>query len=149
MHPNGVSNMKLPKSEKDFEELMKGIKWNRIIPPLVSVEPKVLIPAQILFVVSAFRCLFPNRYTNNAVFHDSPLSSIFLTRFFATFSEVAYIYLFAYLIRLLNFNQVIWVNFLSWLMVFQVVISQFFVWCAILTGRLKLYFYEDTRFRRQ
>jgi len=43
MHPNGVSNMKLPKSEKDFEELMKGIKWNRIIPPLVSVLQPVII----------------------------------------------------------------------------------------------------------
>ena len=42
MHPDGVSNMKLPKSEKDFEELLKGIKWNRIIPPLVSVlQPKI------------------------------------------------------------------------------------------------------------
>jgi len=43
MHPNGVSNMKLPKSEKDFEELMKGIKWNRIIPPLVSVLQPVIL----------------------------------------------------------------------------------------------------------
>jgi len=43
MHPDGVSNMKLPKSEKDFEELMKGIKWNRIIPPLVSVLQPVIL----------------------------------------------------------------------------------------------------------
>jgi len=43
MHPNGVSNMKMPKSEKDFEELLKGIKWNRIIPPLVSVLQPVII----------------------------------------------------------------------------------------------------------
>ena len=43
MHPNGVSDMKFPKSEKDFEELMKGIKWNRIIPPLVSVLQPVII----------------------------------------------------------------------------------------------------------
>ena len=35
--------MKFPKSEKDFEELMKGIKWNRIIPPLVSVLQPVII----------------------------------------------------------------------------------------------------------
>jgi len=35
--------MKLPKSEKDFEELMKGIKWNRIIPPLVSVLQPVIL----------------------------------------------------------------------------------------------------------
>lgn len=43
MHPNGVSDMKLPKSEKDFEELLKGIKWNRIIPPMVSVLQPVII----------------------------------------------------------------------------------------------------------
>jgi len=35
--------MKFPESEKDFEELMKGIKWNRIIPPLVSVLQPVII----------------------------------------------------------------------------------------------------------
>ena len=43
MHPYGVSSMKLPESEKDFEELMNGIKWNRIIPPLVSVLQPVII----------------------------------------------------------------------------------------------------------
>ncbi len=35
--------MKFPKSEKDFEKLMEGIKWNRIIPPLVSVLQPVII----------------------------------------------------------------------------------------------------------
>jgi len=35
--------MKLPESQKDFEELMKGIKWNRIIPPMVSVLQPVII----------------------------------------------------------------------------------------------------------
>jgi len=35
--------MKLPKSQKDFEELMKGIKWNRIIPPAVAVLQPVII----------------------------------------------------------------------------------------------------------
>ena len=35
--------MKFPESEKDFEELMKGIKWNRVIPPLVSVLQPVII----------------------------------------------------------------------------------------------------------
>jgi len=42
--------MKLPKSEKDFEELMKGIKWNRIIPPLVSVlQPVIIFGAWLAF----------------------------------------------------------------------------------------------------
>ena len=35
--------MKFPKSEKDFQKLMEGIKWNRIIPPLVSVLQPVII----------------------------------------------------------------------------------------------------------
>jgi len=35
--------MKIPKSEKDFEELLKGIKWNRIIPPMVSVMQPIII----------------------------------------------------------------------------------------------------------
>jgi len=114
-----------------------------LIPPLVFVDAHILIPAQILFIVSAFRCFFPVSYSTNAVLHDSFLSSIFLTRLFATFAEVAYIYQFSYLIRLFNANQIPFVDILSWLMVVQVIISQCFVWSAILTGRLKLYFYEE------
>ncbi len=108
-----------------------------------TTDPHILVPAQILFAVSAYRCLFPVGYKGTVVFHDSPLSSIFLTRLLATFSEVAYIYQFSLVIRLLNADQVGWVDLLSWLMVLQVVISQCFVWGAILTGRLVLYFYEE------
>ncbi len=110
---------------------------------LATPDPQVVIPGLILLSVSAFRCLFPNRYLDNVVFHDSPLSSIFLTRLLATFSEVAYIYQFAYVIRVLNTDDVGWVDGLSWLMVVQVVISQAFVWSAIATKRLGLYFYEE------
>ncbi|MBC8333680.1 MAG: hypothetical protein ISR59_07455 [Anaerolineales bacterium] len=39
------------------------------VPPLASVDAHVLIPAQIFFAVSAFRCLFPVRYKDNIVFH--------------------------------------------------------------------------------
>ena len=114
-----------------------------LMPPLVLVDVHILIPAQILFIVSAFRCFFPVSYPTSAMLHNSFLSSIFLTRLFATFSEVAYIYQFSYLIRLFNDNQIPLVDMLSWIMVIQVVISQYFVWCAILMGRLKLYFYEE------
>lgn len=110
---------------------------------LPTPEPHVVVPGLILLAVSAFRCLFPNRYLDNVVFHDSPLSAIFLTRVLATFSEVAYIYQFSHVIRALNVEQVGWVNGLSWLMVVQVVISQAFVWSAIVTKRLDLYFYEE------
>ena len=117
--------------------------FKTLIPPLLFVDFHIRIPAQIFFTVSAFRCFFPVSYVTGAVLHDSLFSSIFLTRLIATFSEVAYIYLFSHLIRLFNAGQVPLVDVLSWLMVVQVVISQFFVWFAILTDRQKLYFYEE------
>src|SRR5215469_8289577 len=103
----------------------------------------VVLPAQILFAVSAYRCFFPVRYEHNVVFHDSIFSSVFVTRLFATFSEIAYVFLFSYVLRLLNSHSVEWVTALSWLMVAQVVISQGFVWAAILTELLELYYYEE------
>jgi hypothetical protein len=114
-----------------------------LAPPASTADPRLLIPAQILFAVSAFRCLFPNQYKGNVVFHDTPLSSIFLTRLLATFAEVAFIYQLSQVLRLLNLDRIGWVDALSWLMVAQVVISQGFVWGAILTGRLALYFWEE------
>ena len=111
--------------------------------PSSAADAHVLVPAQIFFAVSAYRCLFPVGYKGEVVFHDSPLSSIFLTRVLATFSEVAYIYLFSHVLRLLNVDHVAWVDAVSWLMVLQVVASQGCVWGAILSGRLVLYFYEE------
>ncbi|MBW2726845.1 MAG: hypothetical protein JRE71_20905 [Deltaproteobacteria bacterium] len=108
-----------------------------------STDAHIVIPAQVFFAVSAYRCLFPAWYKDNIVFHNSPFSSIFLTRLLATFAEVAFIYQFSHVIRLLNVDHVGWVDVLSWLMVVQVVISQGFVWGAILTGRLALYYYEE------
>jgi hypothetical protein len=116
---------------------------NSFAPPESTADLRLLVPARILFAVSAFRCLFPNQYKGNVVFHDTPLSSIFLTRLLATFAEVAFIYQLSYVLRLLNVDRLGWVDALSWLMVVQVVISQFFVWGAILTGRLALYFWEE------
>ena len=117
--------------------------FKTLTPPLLFVDLHIRIPAQIFFIVSAFRCFFPVNYVTGSVLHDSLFSSIFLTRFIATFSEVAYIYLFSYLIRLFNAGQIPLIDVLSWLMVVQVIISQCFVWCAILTERQKLYFYEE------
>lgn len=114
--------------------------------PLLSTagfDPWITVPAQILFVVSAYRCLLPVRYEGNIVFHETPLSSVFVTRLLATGSEVAYIFLFSYVLRLLNQDHLLWVVWLSWAMVVQVVVSQFFVWAAILEGRLEYYFYEE------
>src|SRR5215470_17397059 len=106
-------------------------------------DPSIIVPAQILFAVSAYRCLFPVRYEDNVVFHDTILSSIFLTRLLATFAEIAYVFQFSHVLRVLDTEHFSFVSALSWLMVAQVVISQVLVWAAILTGRLALYFYEE------
>lgn len=116
---------------------------NTYAPRSAEADPHVVIPAQILFVVSGYRCLFPNRYEDNVVLHTSVLSSTLVTRVLATFAEVAFIYQFSHVIRLLNLERVGWVDTLSWLMVFEVLVSQLFVWGAISTGRLSLYFYEE------
>ena len=101
------------------------------------------VPAQIFFAVSAWRCLFPVRYETSAVFHRSVFSSIFLTRLFATASEIVYIYAFSRALRLLNVGGVDWVGSLSWSMVVFACTSQVFVWTAILTGQFRYYFYEE------
>jgi hypothetical protein len=108
-----------------------------------GADTYVVVPAQILFAVSAYRCLFPVRYEHNVVFHDSIFSSIFVTRLLATFSEIAYIFLFSHVLRVLDVGHVGWVIVLSWLMVAQVVVSQGFVWSAILTEQFELYVYEE------
>jgi hypothetical protein len=107
------------------------------------VDPHIVIPAQILFAVSGYRCLFPNRYKENVVLHASPLSSTLVTRVLATFAEVAWIYQLSHVVRLLNLEHIAWVDALAGVMVIAVLISQLFVWGAILTGRLSLYFYEE------
>jgi hypothetical protein len=112
------------------------------LPPGAS-DAHLVVPAQILFTVSAYRCVFPNRYKDNVVLHATPLSSTLVTRLLATFAEVAWIYQFSYVIRVLNTGDVGWVDALAWMMVAQVVVSQGFVWGAILTGRLALYFHEE------
>lgn len=116
---------------------------NLLSPAAGETDAWISVPALILFVVSAYRCLFPVRYEGNIVFHDSPLSSIFATRLLATFSEVAYIFLFSSVLRGINQDQLAWVTVLSWAMVGQVVVSQCLVWAAIVYERLEYYFYEE------
>jgi hypothetical protein len=106
-------------------------------------DPHIIIPAQILFAVSAYRCLFPNRYKDNIVLHSTVLSSTLITRTLATLVEIAWIYQFSHVIRSLNVEHVGWVDALSWLMLPTVFTSQILVWFAILSGRLSPYFYEE------
>ena len=105
--------------------------------------PQLIIPARIFFLVSIYRCLFPVNYIGNIIFHSSFFSSIFLTRLFATCSEIAMIFQISYLIRLFNVNNIYLIDVLSSLMVVLVVFSQFFVWVAILKRKSIYYFYEE------
>ncbi len=73
---------------------------------LLTLEPKpssliyqpttwnidILTAATIFVAVNCFRCCFPNKYRGNVVLHDTPLSSIMLTRTLATFSEMAHFF---------------------------------------------------------
>ena len=54
-----------------------------------------MLAVQFFIFVGGFRCLFPNRYNENIVLHDTWLSSIGLCRCLATFSEVGWLYIFA------------------------------------------------------
>ncbi len=108
----------------------------------VTAGAAVVVPAQVFFAVAAYRCLFPVRYENEVVFHDSVFSSIFATRLLATFAEIGYIYLFAHVLRVIGEHDPL-VGGLAWYMVFQVVVSQVCVWLAILLERFRLYFYEE------
>ena len=117
--------------------------FTTLIEPFSSVDYYLLFPAQLLFLISAYRCIFPNNYSKKIVLHDTFFSSIFLTRFLVTFVEIAYIYQFSYVIRLINADQFMLVDILSWIMVIQVSVSQLFVWSAILLNEENFYFYEE------
>jgi hypothetical protein len=109
----------------------------------LKADACIVVPAQIFFAVSIYRCLWPVRYEHYVVFHDSVLSSVFVTRLLATFSEVGYIFLLAYVLQVLDVENVGWVNVVAWLMVLQAVICQVCVWLAILTERFQFYLYEE------
>lgn len=120
-----------------------GFLFATPLPGTPGADPFIIVPALVLFAVSAFRCLFPVRYEHQVVFHDSALSSIFWTRVLATFSEVFYIFQFSHVLRLLNEHQAAWIDGLSWVMVAAVCISQCFVWAAVLSENFKFYYFEE------
>lgn len=111
--------------------------------PTVERDIQLVFPAVILFVVSAWRCAFPNRYEGNVVLHDTVLSSAFVTRVLATFSEVAYVAFFALALTRLDPVGRPGIQAIAISMVVAATISQGFVWTAILTGRYRLYVYEE------
>jgi hypothetical protein len=68
---------------------------------------------------------------------------VFATRLLATFAEVAFIFLLAYVLQRLNVAGVGWVYGVAVYMVLQIVLSQIFVWLAIVGEQFELYFYEE------
>lgn len=92
-----------------------------------DVPFEILIPAQVFIAVNAYRCTFPNRYNDNVVLHDSWVSSIWITRFMATFSEVFWLWQLSLLARDLNSirpdGPLVWINIASWIIVFLVCLA--------------------------
>lgn len=113
-------------------------------PFAAGVDPWLVGSAQFIFAASAYRCLFPVHYEHDVVFHDSVLSSIFLTRTLATIKELAFVYLMSRVLRELNSSHIAWIDMLSWLMVVLVVIAECFVWGAVLLYRFRYYVYEES-----
>lgn len=109
-----------------------------------GIDLRYAAPAAIFFLVSGWRCLLPNRYEENVVLHDTVLSSAFLTRVISTASEVAYIFLLAYALVAIDVGGHVLVSALAGFMVLAVVISQVFVWSAILTTRNWFFVFEES-----
>ena len=87
--------------------------WASLTITNISDDLFLVVPAIILISVSAFRCLFPVNYASKAVIIDSVLSSVFVTRFLVTIVEVTYIYMFSYVLRIINFDQYMFVDLIS------------------------------------
>ena len=51
--------------------------------------------------------------------------------------------MFSYVLRIINSDQYMFIDLISWLMVIQVIASQFFCWGAILLKYERFYFYEE------
>jgi len=110
-----------------------------------TASPHALIPAQILALVSGFRCIFPNRYNDCVVWRDSFLSSIFLTRFMCTISEMVYIYQFSWFLREVSFQAGVIcdvINYSAWAMVIFCALGQIFCWISIIY-RTNGYFWHE------
>lgn len=112
-----------------------------------GVPDLVMIPAQVFILVCGYRCIFPNRYNECVVLHDTWLSSIWLTRCLATFSETFWLWQLAYLNR--DLNQLMpggpqmWIDVCSWVIVFLVCFAQCCVWASMMFETDILMWYEE------
>ena len=132
---------------------------------LQGVPTEALLPAQIFCFVNGFRCLFPNRYNGNIVLHDTPLSSIFLTRTLATAAEIAWIFQLAWFVTELRTSSggglvlfcgsscrisqyllrstITLFDAAAWSMVVMCVAAQLCVWLSLLLETVGLMWYEE------
>ena len=113
---------------------------------LQGVPTEALLPAQIFCFVNGFRCLFPNRYNGNIVLHDTPLSSIFLTRTLATAAEIAWIFQLAWFVTELRTSSgggLALFDVAAWSMVVMCVAAQLCVWLSLLLETVGLMWYEE------
>lgn len=112
-----------------------------------DVPCDILFTAQVFIAVCGFRCVFPNRYNDNVVLHDTWLSSIWITRVLATFSETFWLYQLSVLNRDLNAirgnGPLVWIDIASWLMAFLCCFAQCCVWSSLTFQTDILMWYEE------
>jgi len=112
-----------------------------------QVPQEILITAQVFILVCGYRCIFPNRYNECVVLHDTWLSSIWLTRVFATFSETFWLYQLSLLARDLNAMRLdgplMWIDVSAHIMVFLVCFAQCCVWSSFIFETDILMWYEE------
>jgi len=106
-----------------------------------------MITAQVFILVCGYRCIFPNRYNDCVVLHDTWFSSIWLTRFLATFSETFWLYQLSCVARDLNQirpdGPLQWIDASAWTMVFLVCFAQCCVWSSFIFETDILMWYEE------
>jgi hypothetical protein len=111
------------------------------------VPSQIMIPAQVFILVCGYRCIFPNRYNECVVLHDHWLSSIWFTRFLATFSETFWLFQLSVVARDLNAlrpdGPLAWIDASAWLMVFLVCFAQCCVWSSFIFETDILMWYEE------
>ncbi|XP_063693635.1 uncharacterized protein LOC134825387 [Bolinopsis microptera] len=101
--------------------------------------------ATIFIGINTFRCVFPNRYNNNIVLRDTVLSSIFITRLLATFSEVSWLIMLSEVAKDLDTLTVQspTISLLADTLPPICILAQCFVWSSIILHTDSLMFWEE------
>lgn len=108
----------------------------------------MLIPAQVFIAVCGFRCIFPNSFKDCIVLHDVWQSSIWFTRFLATFAEIFWLYQLSVVATDLNHARTMgpphfWIDACANIIVFLVCLAQCCVWSSIVFETDILMWYEE------